>query len=228
MRMPGPSDCATQALPRKGFLIPIRLFLGQLCAFVFFACVIVLLPLSPLLLSLLTGKGGFVRNYYRTIVKLLITLVTMRQRRSVERYVQSLLSVSRPSQVKKIGGFCNHCGNCCLDRRCLFLEKGRENHYFCGIFGTTLRRFTNCGAYPINQEDIDLYACPTYYVIGPAPAAPRPVVPWFGSDPETVSQSATADEGRNPAIAGVWHGNLSAATLRRETAQDQSAMHPRE
>ena len=205
-----------------------RLILGRLCASVFFACAIVLLPLLPLLLSLLTGKGRFARNYYRTIVKLLITLVAMRQRRSVERYAQSLLFVSRPPQAKKIGGFCNHCGNCCLDRRCLFLEKGRENQYFCGIFGTTLRRFTNCGAYPIDQEDIDLYACPTYYVIGPAPAAPRPVVPWFGSDPETVSQSAAADEGRNPAIAGVWHGNLSAATLRRETAQDQSAMHPRE
>ena len=170
----------------------------------------------------------FVRHYNRSMPTWLLTFSARRQRRSVDRYVRSLLSVSRPSQVKKIGGFCNHCGNCCLDRRCLFLEQGKENQYFCGIFDTTLRRFTNCGAYPINQEDIDLYACPTYYVIGPAPAASRPIVPWFGSDPETVSQSATADEGRNPAIAGVWHGNLSAATLRRETAQDQSAMHPRE
>lgn len=206
-----------------------RLFLGQLCASVFFACVILLLPLSPLLLSLLTGKGRFVRNYYRTITRLLITLDAMRERRSVERYVQSLLLVSRaPQAKKKIGGFCSHCGNCCLDRRCLFLEKGKENQYFCGIFGTTLRRLTSCGAYPINQEDIDLYACPTYYVIGPASAAPRPIVPWFGVDPQTVSQSAAADEGRNPAIASVWRGNLSAATLTRETAQDQSGIRPRE
>lgn len=206
-----------------------QLFLGRLCASVFFACVIVVLPLSPLLLSLLTGKGRFARNYYRTITRLLITLDAMRERHSVERYVQSLLFVSRaPQAKKKIGGFCSHCGNCCLDRRCLFLEKGKENEYFCGIFGTTLRRLTSCGAYPIDRQDIDLYACPTYYVIGPAPAAPRPVVPWFGGDLETVLQSVTAEEGRDPAIGGVWHGNLSAATRGRETAQDQGLLRSRE
>ena len=206
-----------------------RLFPGQLCACVFFACVILLLPLSPLLLSLLTGKGSFVRNYYRTITRLLITLDAMRERRSVERYVQSLLFVSRaPRAKKKIGGFCSHCGNCCLDRRCLFLEKGKETQYLCGIFGTTLRRLTSCGAYPINQEDIDLYACPTYYVIGADSAAPRPVVPWFGVEPQTVSRSASDYEGPEPVVAGVWHSNLSAATVRRETVQDPGGMRPRE
>lgn len=222
------SDCATQGLRKKGSLNPIRLFLRQISVPVFFACVMILLPLSPLLLSLSTGKGRFTRNYFRTIVKLLDTLDAMRERRSVERYVESLLFISRAPQAKRIGGFCNHCGNCCLDRRCLFLEQAGEDRYFCGIFGTMLRRFTNCGAYPINQEDIDLYACPTYYVIRPTFIARRPAVLWLGSDPDAGSQSAITEEGRAPENSGVRHGNPSAATLRREMVHDRSTMRPRD
>ena len=49
----------------------------------------------------------------------------------------------------------------------MFLEKQNDEEYLCGIYGTWLREHTHCGAYPINQTDIDLYNCPTYFVIKP-------------------------------------------------------------
>ena len=74
MRTPSTRIFGTQALPGKGLANPLRVFLSRLCASVFVVCVIVLLPVSPLLLTLMTGKGKFIRNYYRTIAKLLVTL----------------------------------------------------------------------------------------------------------------------------------------------------------
>ena len=42
----------------------------------------------------------------------------------------------------------------------MFLEKQNDEEYLCGIYGTRLREHTHCGAYPINQTDIELYKCP--------------------------------------------------------------------
>jgi len=73
-----------------------------------------------------------------------------------------------------IRGHCNRCGACCLNRKCLFLEQTGEKEYICGIYGTTLRKFTNCGPYPQSQFDIDLYDCPTYYVFHNIPVRTYP------------------------------------------------------
>jgi hypothetical protein len=52
-----------------------------------------------------------------------------------------------------------------MERRCAFLEQVDKDRYQCGIYNSVWRRFSNCGSYPLNQHDIDRYACPGYYSV---------------------------------------------------------------
>jgi hypothetical protein len=64
-----------------------------------------------------------------------------------------------------ITGSCVQCGNCCMDKRCMFLEPMAEGRYQCGIYHSAFRRLSNCGSFPLNAYDIERYACPSYKVI---------------------------------------------------------------
>ena len=57
---------------------------------------------------------------------------------------------------------CVQCGNCCVDRRCVFHEAIDNDKFQCGIFHSPFRKLSNCGSFPLNQWDIDRYACPNY------------------------------------------------------------------
>ena len=70
-----------------------------------------------------------------------------------------------------IHGECIQCGNCCLNRRCAFLEPVAGDKYQCGIYSSYLRRFSNCGSFPLHAHDIARYQCPSYYVAGEQPIA---------------------------------------------------------
>ena len=69
-------------------------------------------------------------------------------------------------QVKQvpdtIEGECVQCGNCCLNKRCAFLEPVGEDKFQCGIYNSPFRKLSNCGAFPISGEDIERYECPGY------------------------------------------------------------------
>lgn len=197
----------------KRFAAPMQRLFYDVAGMTLFLCLIVLLPILPLLISLLTGNRRYLRNYYQTITKLLDTFDALREHRSLERYVQGRFAGSTPAQ-RKIGGSCSHCGRCCLNRRCLFLEREGEDKYFCGIFGSKLRELTSCAAYPINAQDIDLYACPSYYVIDPVAGAPAPAAARRRRAIRIVAQPASATERRVSAVAGV-HGT----TERRDGAR---------
>jgi hypothetical protein len=56
------------------------------------------------------------------------------------------------------------CGNCCLNRQCAFLEPIADGKFQCGIYGSYLRRFSNCGSFPLHAQDIERYQCPSYFV----------------------------------------------------------------
>jgi hypothetical protein len=64
----------------------------------------------------------------------------------------------------EIHGSCIQCGNCCMEHRCAFLEPISDNTFSCGIYNSYWRRFSNCSSFPLNQNDIDRYACPSYFV----------------------------------------------------------------
>jgi hypothetical protein len=140
--------------------------LGKLVNYAFFVVALIVLPIAPFALALITSKRRFALEYYTSVKRCLTHLGALWENKSVERYVVSLLRRSPSKPRTPIAGHCTRCGNCCLDRRCLFLEKS-GTEFLCGIYGHWLRDLTSCGAYPISQQDIDLYACPTYYVIKP-------------------------------------------------------------
>lgn len=133
-----------------------------------FAGIVLTVPFWPPMLTIMTGQFKHTRRYLTTIRKGFTHLHALLKTRAVHRYFSGQSETKPERQIpQEIGGFCNRCGACCLERRCMFLEQQSDAEYLCGIYGTWLREHTHCGAYPINQADIDLYKCPTYFVIKP-------------------------------------------------------------
>jgi hypothetical protein len=126
-----------------------------------------LLPLLPLLATMAFMRWRFVRHYPNTLRKMRVHLKAMRQG-PMQHFFRDVLGRA-PTVPAQIRGSCVQCGNCCMERRCAFLEQVDNDRYQCGIYNSVWRRFSNCGSYPLNQHDIDRYACPGYYAVsGPA------------------------------------------------------------
>ena len=131
------------------------------------AVLYLLLPLLPFVAALLFLRWRFVRDYAQTLRGMRVHLAAMR-RGPLQHYFSDVLG--RVRQVPQdVHGSCVQCGNCCLERKCVFLVAVADNKYQCGIYESRWRRFSNCGSFPLNQQDIDRYACPSYFVV------PRPV-----------------------------------------------------
>jgi hypothetical protein len=127
-----------------------------------------LMPVLPVAMALLFWKKEYLVHYKQTLEKLRIHVNAISQG-PIQHYFEDILrfnhEVSEPVQ-----GHCSQCGNCCLNRQCVFLEQSGTDQYICGIYRSPLRRFSNCGSFPINGNDIERYQCPTYQVIRPYPA----------------------------------------------------------
>lgn len=130
------------------------------CLIVFLYC---LLPLLPPLAAMVFMRWRFVRHYPSMLRKMRRHLEAMRQG-PVQHFFGDVLWRARtvPANIR---GSCVQCGNCCMERRCAFLEEVTEDKYQCGIYSSVWRRFSNCGSYPLHQPDIDRYACPSYYTV---------------------------------------------------------------
>jgi hypothetical protein len=128
-----------------------RIYLASLC---------LLLPLMPLLASIVFVRRRYVLEYRATLRKLRIHIAALREG-PAQHYFHDVMG--RGSDVpQEIHGACVQCGNCCMDRRCVFLEAGEQGTYQCGIYHSPFRKLSNCGSFPLNQWDIDRYACPSY------------------------------------------------------------------
>ena len=136
-------------------------------SFALYASIALTMPLWPLMLTVMTGQLKHTKRYFTTIRKGFTHYDALLKNRAVQRYFSEGAKVPKAAVAENMGGFCNRCGQCCLERRCMFLEKQNDSEYLCGIYGTWLRENTYCGTYPINQVDLDLYNCPTYFVIKP-------------------------------------------------------------
>jgi hypothetical protein len=129
----------------------------------FVALLYLSLPLLPLMAAIVFLRFRFIRNYAGTLRKMRVHLNAMRQG-PVQHFFTDV--VGRESTVPaEIRGSCIQCGNCCMERRCAFLEQVADDKYQCGIYHSMWRRFSNCGSFPLNQHDIDRYACPSYYTV---------------------------------------------------------------
>lgn len=139
-----------------------------------------LLPLLPLLAAVVFMRWRFVRHYPDMLGRMRRHLAAMR-RGPVQHFFGDVIGRARTVPAE-IHGSCVQCGNCCMERQCAFLEQVAEEKYQCGIYTSVWRRFSNCGSYPLNQRDIDRYACPSYYCVSEHAtrhtAEPPPVAQW--------------------------------------------------
>lgn len=142
-------------------------YLVHTLALALIGCMYLLLPLLPLLASVAFLRSKYLVQYRRTLKKMLIHIKALSEG-PVHHYFQDVAGrqTSIPAEIR---GDCTQCGNCCLDKRCVFLEKTGDEKYQCGIYHSPLRRFSNCGSFPLSAHDIERYDCPGYVVVQEAP-----------------------------------------------------------
>jgi len=76
-------------------------------------------------------------------------------------------------------GTCTHCGNCCLNRSCLFLDFDAAGRSSCRIYGGRFWSVLNCSRYPESRNDIELYRCASFTAVAlPDPPARRVIPLW--------------------------------------------------
>ncbi len=122
-----------------------------------------LLPLWPILMGLAFSKYRFILNYRSTLRSLIIYFKALKEG-PIEHYLLDVVSVKNAIPAN-IQGSCIKCGNCCLDKKCIFLEQTSEHEYICGIYSSPLRKFSNCNSFPLNARDIERYSCPSFTVL---------------------------------------------------------------
>ncbi len=135
---------------------------------------LLLLPLSPIGCFLLSGDLGYVARYFTTIRQCAAMLIAMRKRGVLRRNLLPVMSQAS-SAPEQISGECTHCGRCCIDKKCVFVEFDGEGHSTCRIYDNWFWRRTNCGRYPITAREIAVYQCPSFVAV-PA-AMPRATIP---------------------------------------------------
>ncbi len=134
----------------------------------------VLLPLLPLAATLASADPGYLRRYGGTMRICAHMLRAMARKRVIGRNLRRILHGSVDSG--RIEGHCVHCGNCCIDRKCVFVRVDANGRSSCSIYGSRTFAALSCGQYPINAADIAVYACPTFRAL-PAQGGGRRVIP---------------------------------------------------
>jgi hypothetical protein len=144
-----------EAVPLKGYAL-------RALVLAFIGCMYLLLPLLPLAAAVGFQRRKYAVQYWATLKKMVIHLKALSEG-PVLHYLQDVAG-RRTDIPAEIRGNCTQCGNCCLDKRCVFLEKTADEKYICGIYHSPLRRYSNCGSFPLSAHDIERYACPGYSV----------------------------------------------------------------
>lgn len=120
-----------------------------------------LLPLAPLLASAIAQDASYLRGYRRTLRKAWGHLHGLVQSQAFSRYVLRGRSAA-DARREPVVGQCTHCGNCCLHRRCIFLDWHEGGVSRCRIYHRRFWKMLACGRYPESRLQIALYACPSF------------------------------------------------------------------
>jgi len=136
-------------------------------------------PVAPFVASAIARDLSYLRDYRRTVLKGASHLRGQVQSRAFSRYV---LYGRLPKPVDEaVVGQCTHCGNCCMHRRCIFLDWSPEGDSRCRIYKSGFWKKLACGRYPESSLDISLYDCPSFTTVPVTEMAPRrrviPLVP---------------------------------------------------
>lgn len=121
----------------------------------------VLLPLSPITCALLSGQPSYLRQFRGTFIKSARYTRALKRSRVISRNLQRKLTAST-GKTEIIQGSCTHCGQCCVDRSCVFLQWSDTGTSQCAIYGNWYWKQTSCGSYPIDGESIAVYDCPSF------------------------------------------------------------------
>jgi hypothetical protein len=133
----------------------------------FLAFLLLLLPLLPAMATLVFWRRKYVARYVQTLGKCIVHVRALSEGPALHYFNDVAGQVNEvPVQIQ---GSCVQCGRCCMEHRCMFLEQLDGEKYGCGIYDSPLRRFSNCGSFPLSQHDIDRYDCPSYYVVQEVP-----------------------------------------------------------
>ena len=109
------------------------------------------LPVMPLMASILFWRSKYAFEYRATLKKLRVHIAALKEG-PAQHYFHDVMG--RESAVpQEIHGECVQCGNCCMDRRCVFLEATEDAKYLCGIYHSPFRKLSNCGSFPLNQAE---------------------------------------------------------------------------
>ena len=123
---------------------------------------LLLVPVMPLAMAVLLLDRRFLTDYRAQRAKFKIHFQALSQG-PVAHYFNDVFLRFKQVPVT-VYGECVQCGNCCLNRQCAFLEPIADGKFQCGIYGSYLRRFSNCGSFPLHAQDIERYQCPSYFV----------------------------------------------------------------
>ncbi len=128
------------------------------------------LPAMPVLAAILFLRPGYLRDYRSFLRKMRVHIAALREG-PAQHYFEDVMGRAA-SVPQHIEGHCVQCGNCCMERRCVFLEAIEGGRFQCGIYHSPFRKLSNCGSFPLNQWDIDRYACPSYTATVRIPIVP--------------------------------------------------------
>jgi hypothetical protein len=144
---------------RPHFLLwPVPLF-SRLVEALALTALAVLLPLAPLTCALISGRWHYLKQYRLTLVQSARHVFALAQARVVSRNLRRKLVLQKAETIE---GSCTHCGRCCVNRSCVFLNWHEDGTSQCAIYNNWFWRLTSCGSYPVDAQSIATYSCPSF------------------------------------------------------------------
>ncbi len=136
-----------------------------------------LLPILPLLAAGIARDREYLRRYPASLAQITRHIRATWRGRVLSRIMLRWFEPAALRQPQRIVGSCSHCGNCCLYRSCVFLSFDAQGRSSCRIYGGRLWQRLTCGKYPVDGEEIELYACPSFTTAPDAGWSTRRVIP---------------------------------------------------
>jgi hypothetical protein len=128
------------------------------------------LPLAPLICAVIANDRSYLSRYFPTLMQCARMLREMLRVQVISRMLARRLQqrfYAGPDKAvhraERIVGECTHCGKCCINKSCVYLQVGDGGESRCGIYNNWFWKQLTCGDYPISREEIDVYACPSFH-----------------------------------------------------------------
>ncbi len=142
-------------------------FFSQVVQALCLALMALLLPAAPVACAALSGRVSFLRRYGGTVKRSAKSICALWRADVIARNLERLLGqlMFQGPVSSSVQGDCTHCGQCCLDRSCVFLEWTEAGKSSCSIHSNWFWKLTSCGTYPIDAQSIAIYECPSFKAI---------------------------------------------------------------